>query len=150
MKTIFHYDPVTGVYLRQGVADESPLEPGIYLVPASATTDAPPPAGAGQVAVFKAGAWSLVADHRGQTYYKPDGERVTITELGAPDPTWTTTPPPPSLAAAQAAKIAELTKKCGDQITGGFASSALGAPHTYPSQLTDQSNMQASVIDSLV
>lgn len=42
MQIIYHYHPVTSLYLGQDVADESPLEPGIYLIPASSTVVPPP------------------------------------------------------------------------------------------------------------
>lgn len=56
--------------------------------------------------------------------------------------------PPPTLAQAQAAQIAALTAACAAAITGGYSSSALGAPHTYPSGTTDQINMMGSVTAS--
>lgn len=55
-----------------------------------------------------------------------------------------------SLPAAQAAQIAVLRTACGAAITGGYSSSALGTVHTYPSTPTDQANMQASVVASLL
>lgn len=57
---IFHFDPTTGEYLGTSAADESPLEPGIYLIPAYATEDEPPAVAAGQRAVFD-GAWRVEA-----------------------------------------------------------------------------------------
>jgi hypothetical protein len=61
---------------------------------------------------------------------------------------------PPSgaelLAAAQAAKIAELSAACKASIVSGFTSSALGAAYTYPAKDTDQQNLASSVIDSLL
>ena len=39
---IFHYHPETNVYLGTSVADESPLEPGVFLFPAYSTNIEPP------------------------------------------------------------------------------------------------------------
>jgi len=53
-------------------------------------------------------------------------------------------PAPPSstqlLSAAQATQIASLYSACSTAITAGFTSAALGAAHSYPSTLMDQSN----------
>lgn len=40
---IWNYNPVTGVLIGASEADESPLEPGVYMVPAYATEISPPP-----------------------------------------------------------------------------------------------------------
>ena len=55
-----------------------------------------------------------------------------------------------NLAAAQEAKLAALSQACAAQIVGGYTSSALGSPYTYPSTPTDQSNMTVSVLASLL
>ncbi|MGE5553289.1 MAG: tail fiber assembly protein [Betaproteobacteria bacterium] len=60
MPRIYHYHPETGEYLGESEARESPLEPGVFLLPAHATFEAPPEAGPGQVAVFNAGVWHLM------------------------------------------------------------------------------------------
>jgi hypothetical protein len=39
---IYNYDPANGHFLNTGKADPSPLEPGVWLVPAHATTATPP------------------------------------------------------------------------------------------------------------
>jgi len=57
---IFHIDP-NGKLIAEGVADESPMEAGVYHIPAGATDIGPPTAPAGMEAVFNAGAWSLQA-----------------------------------------------------------------------------------------
>ncbi len=54
---IHHYDPHTGIYQRSTVADESPLEPGVHLIPAHATTDQLPELGTGEIAVWTGDAW---------------------------------------------------------------------------------------------
>ena len=54
------------------------------------------------------------------------------------------------LAQAQAAQIAIITQACAAAITSGFISSALGSAHTYPSGLTDQANLAANVLSSLL
>jgi hypothetical protein len=59
-------------------------------------------------------------------------------------------PPAPTLAEARAAQIALLRDACAAEIVGGYSSSALGTPHLYPSTPTDQANMAASVLASLL
>lgn len=63
-------------------------------------------------------------------------------------------PPAPTaaqlLAQAQAAQISIITQACAAAITSGFTSSALGSAHTYPSGLTDQANLTANVLSSLL
>lgn len=59
-------------------------------------------------------------------------------------------PPVIPLADAQADRIAALTVDCAAAIVGGYMSAALGAPHTYPSLVTDQINMMGSVTASLL
>lgn len=54
------------------------------------------------------------------------------------------------LAEVQARKVASLRAACVATITGGFGSTALGAPHTYPSGMTDQANLIGSVTASLL
>lgn len=59
MLMIHHYHPETGVYQGTTECDESPLEPGVYLIPASATHIAPPKVGDGQYAEWVDGAWAV-------------------------------------------------------------------------------------------
>ncbi len=55
-----------------------------------------------------------------------------------------------AVAPAAAKKAAELREACAVAIVSGYISSALGAPHTYPSGITDQINMMGSVTDSIL
>jgi hypothetical protein len=61
MNRIYNYHPETGEFMGATTADESPLEPGVFLVPASATIDAPPDCVATERPVFKEGAWVVEA-----------------------------------------------------------------------------------------
>jgi hypothetical protein len=55
-----------------------------------------------------------------------------------------------TLTQAQASQTALITNTAQAYMTGGYVSSALGEPYTYPSQVTDQLNMVASVTDALL
>jgi len=54
------------------------------------------------------------------------------------------------LAQAKAEQASKMTEACRAAMTGGFPSSALGGAHTYPSAATDQANLNACVIASLL
>lgn len=54
---IYNIDQTTGVYLGTSQADESPLEPGEFLIPAHAVTVAPPVIAAGEQARWTGAAW---------------------------------------------------------------------------------------------
>jgi hypothetical protein len=71
-----------------------------------------------------------------------DGKLVIIS---APTPTSAQL-----LLAAQEEQISTINRACAAAITGGFQSSALGKPHTYPSSQTDQLNLGNNVISSLL
>lgn len=98
---IWHYHDKTGALISAGKARRDPLTPGGYLVPAFATTVAPPEAEAGKVAVFADGAWTLVPDHRGETWWDEDGNAVVIDQPGDPAAAGLSSvappPPPPTL-----------------------------------------------------
>jgi len=57
MKNIYHYHPRTGEYAGASVPDESPLEPGVYLIPDFATSVKPPKLAEGKRRVFQNGKW---------------------------------------------------------------------------------------------
>lgn len=54
---IYHYDETTKAYLGQSRANESPLEPGAFLIPANATDTPPPPPDPDRILVWTGQAW---------------------------------------------------------------------------------------------
>jgi hypothetical protein len=55
-----NYNEVTGAYLGSEEADESPLEPGVFLLPAYSTAIAPPAQQAGFIRTWNGTAWTQV------------------------------------------------------------------------------------------
>lgn len=106
---IYNYTPATGEYLGASQADSDPLVDGNWLIPAYATTVAPPSVESNQKAVWTGSAWSVVADYRGTEYWTADGDKHKIEALGESVPdgaSLTEVLPPPSEAQIRAGKIA--------------------------------------------
>ncbi|MEQ6290539.1 hypothetical protein ACFPAG_07950 [Vogesella sp. GCM10023246] len=111
MSLIYNYHPVTGEYLGQAVANVSPREEDVLLVPAFAAVAAPPPVGERQCACYldaaglvpadyQDGAWHVVTDWRGVALWnKQYGDEVWITKPGQkPEDIGATDLPCPSAA----------------------------------------------------
>jgi len=95
---IWHYSAATGELLGAGTADPDPRQPDSHLVPANATSVAPPDTGSDAVARFDPAArqWSVVEDHRGATAYDiATGEAETVHVLGSIPPDRTLAVPGP-------------------------------------------------------
>lgn len=86
--------PQSGELIGAVLADPSPLEPGVWLVPANAYLDVPPAAVHGMAIVRSGAAWIQVEDYRGTTVYSTQtGEPQEWQELGPLSMTVTTTAP---------------------------------------------------------
>lgn len=106
-QNIYHYDEL-GVLSGTSKAEANPREKDAYLVPAFATTAPPPTTGKNQCARFRDGAWEVVADFRGTSYWLPDGTRHEVTSAGE-------VLPPDALAAAPLPPINEVKERaCAD------------------------------------
>lgn len=82
---IHSYDSITGQYLRSGLADPDPRNPGRWLEPAFSTTQALPDRGRHEWPFFdaKAGAWILKPDYTSILLYRTsDGEPAEVTLKG--------------------------------------------------------------------
>lgn len=93
---IYNLSPATGEFLGEGYADESPLEPGVWHLPAWSVKKVPPEVGERQVAVYKEGKWSITDDWRGYQYWVEGSCIVRIvSEIGVKPPEGHLTEKPP-------------------------------------------------------
>lgn len=79
---IYNYDSTTFEYNGTSVADESPLEPRVFLIPALATEIQPPISAENEAVIFDANKnqWSIVSDYRNvDLWSKNTGEQVAAT-----------------------------------------------------------------------
>lgn len=115
-KLVHLYDGTTGEYKDDYVAQESPLELGVFIEPEHSTYLALPAIGVNQAAVFSSGAWTIVPDYRGQTWFDAaTGAQTVIEVLGTPAANLQPMQPAPQsltpaqlLAQAQASQVALL------------------------------------------
>lgn len=91
-KLYYSFDPITGEYMGSGEADPSPLEPGVYLIPAHATTSKPPIRKDKQAIVRLESGWGYAPDHRGEIWYVGETPH-TIHSLGDPSSSGLTSTP---------------------------------------------------------
>lgn len=59
MKNAYSFHPVTGVFIGVDFAQESPLEPGVFLLPAGATFIEPPQVPEGKQAIWAGSSWAV-------------------------------------------------------------------------------------------
>lgn len=75
---VYNYHHVTRAYLGESEADESPLEPGVWLIPADATDVSPPlPLPPRTVAVWNGTQWETKPD-TGTTDYNCNEAPATL------------------------------------------------------------------------
>lgn len=82
---IYNYDAETKEYIYTGIAQESPLEEGVYLIPPNATELAPPKNKANEVAIFdeEKQKWNNFIDNRGKKVYSVvDATSSTVDYIG--------------------------------------------------------------------
>ena len=72
---IYNYHPEYKHLTAVSIADESPLEPGVYLIPAYATDIEPPTCESNQIQVFDGTSWDIIEDQRG-IYYSTQTQEI--------------------------------------------------------------------------
>jgi hypothetical protein len=118
---IWNYNSISGELTTKSLADESPLEPGVYHIPAHATTVSPPNPQEGKAIVFKNDSWIYEEDHRGERWWDTNGNQIIIDRIGSSVIEGLTSvepPPPPELSteeklAKAGISIDELKKLLG-------------------------------------
>ena len=88
---VYSYDPQTKEYIGTEEAQESPREPGVFILPANSTESEPPSTQSGKTACWNGTKWELKVDHRGKTFWDTaTQEKHKISEIGiAPKSDWT-------------------------------------------------------------
>lgn len=112
-KIVYLFDESTGEFKGEYIAQQSPLEPNVFIAPVHSTPLPPLLPIQGKYNHFDNNQWTLKDDTRG-TWYKPDRTTVEVNDLlEAIDPTWSRTEPPltPSELAAITALEAKQAKE---------------------------------------
>ncbi|MBB6158526.1 hypothetical protein HDC30_005784 [Pseudomonas sp. JAI115] len=164
-KTVYQTN-AQGLYVGQVEAEESPLEPGVFLIPAGCV-QTPPPAEIPplKAACWNGKAWQLVDYFNGLVVYDTQTRQpLTLTGIGPIPNGYTTQRPEPDqqwkkgrwvddlptqLAKLHVVKLALINEGCAAFIAGGFSSKALGKPYRYDSTLEDQVNLTAMIQSGL-
>ena len=91
---IYNYHPDYKYFYCESEADPSPLEPGVFLIPAHATDIKPPTCELNQIQIFNETSWDIIEDKRG-TYYSTQTQQVieNYNPLISPENATTQQPP---------------------------------------------------------
>ncbi|PWE46184.1 hypothetical protein C9I50_00435 [Pseudomonas prosekii] len=154
-----------GLFTGKAEADESPLEPGVFLIPGGCVETPPPAIPDNKAACWSNDKWVLVDYFNGLILYSTaTGEPLTINGVGPIPSGYTVKQPGPDqvwkngewvddnaaiLAALYEQKLLEVNEACNRYIEGGFTSNALGETHRYSSQMDDQINLTGMVLSGL-
>jgi hypothetical protein len=160
-KLVYQTDHL-GIFVGAVAADESPLEPGVYLIPGGCVEAAPPAILEHKAAWWNGKAWQLVDYFGGVVVYSTDtGEPRALEGFEAVPAGFTMKKPGPNqvwkdgewaddieavMAALRDKKLQAIANDCAAYIAGGFNSSALGEPYRYGSAIDDQVNLNGQVL----
>ncbi|MBH3406669.1 hypothetical protein I5P86_16535 [Pseudomonas glycinae] len=151
-----------GILVGTVTADESPLEPGVYMIPGGCVETAPPAIPEHKAAWWNGKAWQLVDYFGGVVVYSTDtGEPRTLEGFEPVPAGFTMKKPGPNqiwkgsewvddidavLTALRDKKLQAIATDCAAYIAGGFNSSALGEVYRYSSAIDDQVNLNGQVL----
>ena len=91
---IYNYHPDYKYFYSESEADESPLEPGVFLIPAHATDIELPTCESNQIQIFNGTSWDIIEDNRG-IYYSTETQQIieNTNPLEAPENATKEVPP---------------------------------------------------------
>jgi hypothetical protein len=148
MKSIYNYSQFTGEYFGSSEADESPLEPGIFLIPAYATELPPPELTSENTMQVFIGEWTIVPDYRDVSTCEIDADgfftRVYQCTLGEePDATLIISEPPD-------ASIYKPKWNGTEWVQGEIPPNPQTPPDSNPNSEPDQINAMQTQINNLI
>jgi len=151
-----------GIFVGAVQAEESPLEPGVYLIPGGCVETAPPAIPEHKAAWWNGTDWQLVDFFGGVVVYSTEtGEPRTLEGFEPVPAGFTMKKPGPNqiwkngewvddidavLTALRDKKLQAIATDCAAYIAGGFNSSALGEVYRYSSAIEDQVNLNGQVL----
>ena len=163
-KTVYQTNPL-GLYVSPVIALESPLEPGVVLIPGGCVEVAPPVAPKGKVQHWNGKRWQLLDYYNGLIVYNTGTrEPLTLSGVGGIPHGYTVLQPRPGqiwkndhwvddlstvLAGLYPQKLEMINSTCARFIVSGFISDVLGKPFRYDSALEDQMNLTGLILSGL-
>ena len=154
-----------GIYIGTTVADQSPLEPGVWLIPGGCVEVAPPPVPEKKAALWNGQKWVLVDSYQGLTVYSITTRAALVIEQAGDIPVgYTLEAPAPGqiwsnghwvddvpavLDLRYSEQMEAVNQACLQEITGGFWSFALGDRYFYGTKVEDQLNLTGLILRGL-
>lgn len=161
IKTVYQTDHL-GIFTGTTVADRSPLEPDVWLIPGGCVEIPPPAIPALKAARWLGKKWQLIDSYQGLTAYNEQTREPMLVERVGPIPSgYTLEVPglgqvwggkhwvddvPAVIELRYVVQMASVNQACTQQITGGFWSEALGVRYLYDSELQDQLNLTGMIL----
>jgi hypothetical protein len=155
-KTVYQTNHL-GIFVGPVTADESPLEPGVFLIPGGCVMTPPPTVPEHKAAWWNGKAWQLLDYFGGVVVYSIEtGEPRTLGDFEPVPAGYTLKKPGPNqiwkngewvddinavLAAQHQKKLEAISADSALYIESGFTSDALGEPLRYGSEIFDQLNL---------
>ncbi|PAU55230.1 phage tail protein [Pseudomonas sp. PICF141] len=163
-KVVYQTDHL-GIFTGKTVADRSPLEPDVWLIPGGCVEVAPPAVPDRKAAFWDGRRWQLVDSYQGLTVYNIQTREPLVIERAGSLPTgYTLEVPGPGqiwgnghwiddipavIELRYVAQLSAVNTACLQEITGGFWSAVLGDRFFYETQLQDQLNLTGMILRGL-